>query len=108
MKPAPSWENIIRYLIHLFNFDLSFDQPNETDFISMQEDLELFLFIRPIKAPDIPTANDVHWGEIPPKWVQVQVGPKPLQLDLAQQMHYGVVGKGTVLCWALDEAECRP
>lgn len=58
-------EENVSNLVPIYFFDFCFQKTYQTYFLLMQEDLNVFLFIRPVKAAYVPTAYSIHWGLTP-------------------------------------------
>ena len=56
MVPIPTLEELVSYLLYVFLFDFSFKKPYQTSLLLMQEDFDILLLIRPIKASNVPNA----------------------------------------------------
>jgi len=66
MLPSPIGENRRCHLIDILLFNLSLEKTYKSYAFVMQEDLYIFLFIRPVKAPNVPARNTIHGGLVEP------------------------------------------
>jgi len=65
MLPMPALENLVCNLSYIFLFYFSFKKPNQTYVLLLQEDFDILLLIRPIKASNDPAAYSGHGGAFP-------------------------------------------
>ena len=63
MLLMPTLENITCYLSYIFLFYFSFKKPNQTYVLLVQEDFDILLLVRPIKASDVLAAYSGHGGD---------------------------------------------
>ena len=60
MDPTPSRKNFCSHFFRILLFHFFFKHPYESYFIEVQEDVDIDLFIRPVKASYTPSYQIIH------------------------------------------------